>query len=96
MYCDTCKLIAKREACARFYERQKNCEAPPKKRKPKVEKKRYFEKCMDCGCAIYSETDKRCAWCRDKKKSKSKKIDPKWLVRGNISSNTSACAMMES
>ncbi|DAB41153.1 MAG TPA: hypothetical protein CFH81_02305 [Sulfurovum sp. UBA12169] len=58
-----------------------------------MKKSRYYEKCIDCGCVIHSNTDRKCAWCKDKKKSK-KKIDPKWLVRGNISANSNACAIL--
>lgn len=58
-----------------------------------MKKVRYYENCIDCGCSIHSEADKRCNFCKDKKKGKKTNIDPKWLVRGNISANSNACSM---
>lgn len=55
-------------------------------------KRKELKTCKKCGCNMPIQSSKICDYCRDKEKGK-KEIDPKFLVRGNISANSGSCAM---
>ena len=53
-------------------------------------KNKELKQCKKCGCTMSTFQRNLCDYCSEKRK---KPIDQKFLVRGNISANSNACAM---